>query len=116
MAVAPGHYRLGPDNGKVVLRTYREGLGARAGQDLGTDVPRGSAARTVNDDKTLASIEAKIDMTSWIVREGNGGIKPLTDRDRREITTAARRVLSAQQHPEARFAASRFTPAGDDGG
>jgi polyisoprenoid-binding protein YceI len=25
-------------------------------------------------------------------------------------------VLSTQQHPEARFAASRFAPAGDDGG
>ena len=55
-------------------------------------------------------------MTSWIVREGNGGIKPLTDRDRREITTTARRVLSADRHPEAGFAASQFQPAGDDRG
>jgi polyisoprenoid-binding protein YceI len=116
MAVAPGHYRLGPDNGRIVLRTFREGLGARAGHDLVIDVPRWSGELTVNDDKTLASIEATIDMTSWIVREGNGGIKPLTDRDRREITTTARRVLSTQQHPEARFAASRFAPAGDDAG
>jgi polyisoprenoid-binding protein YceI len=116
MTVAPGHYRLGPDNGRIVLRTYREGLGARAGHDLVIDVPRWSGELTVNDGRTLASIEATIDMTSWIVREGNGGIKPLTDRDRREITTTARRVLSAQRHPEARFAASRFAPAGDDGG
>src|SRR5215468_9797481 len=86
MAVAPGHYRLGPDNGKIVLRTYREGLGTRAGHDLVIDVPQWSGELTVNDDKTLASIEAKIDMTSWTVREGNGGIKPLTDRDRREST------------------------------
>jgi polyisoprenoid-binding protein YceI len=116
MTVAPGHYRLGPDNGRIVLRTYREGLGARAGHDLVIDVPRWSGELTVNDGRTLASIEATIDMTSWIVREGNGGIKPLTDRDRREITTTARRVLSAQRYPEARFAASRFAPAGDDGG
>src|SRR5215470_11523628 len=116
MAVAPGHYRLGPDNGRIVLRTFREGLGARAGHDLVIDVPRWSGELTVNDDKTLASIEATIDMTSWIVREGNGGIKPLTDRDRREITTTARRVLSTQRHPEARFAASRLTPAGDEAG
>ena len=116
MAVAPGHYRLGPDNGRIVLRTFREGLGARAGHDLVIDVPRWSGELTVNDDKTLASIEATIDMTSWIVRQGNGGIKPLTDRDRREITTTARRVLSTQRHPEARFAAGRFAPAGDDAG
>jgi polyisoprenoid-binding protein YceI len=116
MTVAPGHYRLGPENSRLVIRTFREGLGARAGHDLVIDVPRWSGELTVNDDKTLASVEAKIDMTSWIVREGNGGIKPLTDRDRREITTTARRVLSADQHPEARFSASRFQPAGDDGG
>src|SRR4029077_1051216 len=116
MAVAPGHYRLGPDNGRIVLRTFRQGLGARAGHDLVIDVHRWSGELTVNDDKTVASIAATIDMTSWIVREANGGPTPLTDRHRREITTTARRVLSTQQHPEARFAASRFAPAGDDGG
>jgi len=116
MAVAPGHYRLGPDNGRIVLRTFREGFGARAGHDLVIDVTRWSGELVVNDDKNLAAIEARIDMNSWIVREGNGGIKPLTDRDRREITTTARRVLSVQQHPEAEFTAARFTPAGDGGG
>ncbi len=116
MAVAPGRYRLGPDNGRIVIRTFREGLGARAGHDLVIDVTRWSGELTVNDDKSPAAIEARIDMNSWIVREGNGGIKPLTDRDRREITTTARRVLSVQQHPEAEFTATQFTPAGDGGG
>src|SRR5258708_33713412 len=116
MAAAPGHYRLGPENGKIVLRTFREGLGARAGHDLVIDVPRWSGELTVNDDKTLASVEAKIDMTSWIVREGNGGIKPLTDRDRRGITPTARRVLSPHQHPQARVSPRRVPPARDDGG
>ena len=117
MAVAPGHYRLGPDNGRIVLRTFRQGLGARAGHDLVIDVPRWSGELTVNDDKTLASIEATIDMTSWIVRQGNGGIKPLTDRDRREITTTARRVLSTQRPtvftdtPSWRAAASWVRPS-----
>ena len=35
-------------------------------------------------------------MTSWTVREGTGGIKPLTDRDRREIVSTARKVLGAR--------------------
>src|SRR2546430_17161293 len=89
MAAAPGHYRLGPENGKIVLRTFREGLGARAGHDLVIDVPRWSGELTVNDDKTLASIEAKIDMTSRIVRVGNDGIQPPTQRGRDGITTRA---------------------------
>jgi polyisoprenoid-binding protein YceI len=100
----------------MVLRTFREGLGSRAGHDLVIDVTRWSGELTLNDDERPAAIEATIDMNSWIVREGNGGLKPLTDRDRREITTTARRVLSVQQHPEAEFSATRFTPAGSDGG
>jgi polyisoprenoid-binding protein YceI len=116
MTVAPGRHQLGPDNGRIVIRTFREGLGARVGHDLVIDVTRWSGELTVNDDKSPAAIGARIDMNSWIVREGNGGIKPLTDRDRREITTTARRVLSVQQHPEAEFTATRFTPAGDGEG
>ena len=52
MAVAPGRYRLGPDNGRIVIRTFREGLGARAGHDLVIDVTRWSGELTVNDDKS----------------------------------------------------------------
>jgi polyisoprenoid-binding protein YceI len=116
MAVAPGHYRLGPDRGRIVLRTFRDGLAAQAGHDLIIDVTRWSGGFTVDDDKNLSAIVARIDMTSCVVREGTGGIKPLTDRDRREIAATARRLLSADRHPEAGFAASRFQPAGDDGG
>jgi polyisoprenoid-binding protein YceI len=116
MAVAPGHYRLGPDRGRIVLRTFRDGLAAQAGHDLIIDVTRWSGGFTVDDDKSLTAIVARMDMTSLVVREGTGGIKPLTDRDRREIATTARRLLSVDRHPEASFAASRFQAAGDDGG
>jgi len=116
MAVAPGHYRLGPDRGRIVLKTFRDGFAAQAGHDLIIDVTRWSGGFTVDDNKNLAALVARIDMTSWVIREGTGGIKPLTDRDRREITATARRLLSADQHPEAGFAATRFHPAGDDGG
>jgi polyisoprenoid-binding protein YceI len=116
MAVAPGRYPLGPDHGRIVLRTFREGLGSRAGHDLVIDVTRWSGELTVNDNGNPAALAAQIDMNSWIVREGNGGLKPLTDRDRREITTTARRVLSVGQHPEAEFTATGFTPAGNGGG
>ena len=116
MAVAPGRYRLGPDRGRIVVKTFRDGLAAQAGHDLTIDVTRWSGGLTVDDDKNLAAILARIDMTSWVVREGTGGLKPLTDHDRREIATTARRMLSVDQHPEAGFAATRFQPAGEDGG
>src|SRR2546429_423809 len=45
----------------------------------------------------------------------SGGIKPLTDRDKREIQATARKVLAADRHPEATFSASSFEPAADGG-
>jgi polyisoprenoid-binding protein YceI len=56
----------------------------------------------------------RIDMGSLIVREGGGGVKPLSDRDRREIAVTARKTLRADRHPEATFSATKFEP--DNGG
>ncbi len=116
MAVAPGRYQVGPDSGRLVLKTFRDGLGARAGHDLIIDVTRWSGEIAVNDDTTLASVQARIDMTSWVVREGTGGLKPLTDADRRDIVATARRLLSVDRHREAEFVATRFHQADDEGG
>jgi len=54
-------------------------------------------------------------MGSLVVREGTGGIKPLSDRDKREIVVTARKVLGADRHPEATFTATDFKPAGGGG-
>jgi polyisoprenoid-binding protein YceI len=116
MAVAPGRYQLGPDNGRIVIRTFRDGLAAQAGHDLIIDVTRWSGEIAVNDGTTLASVQARIDMTSWVVREGTGGLKPLTDADRRDITATTRRLLSVDRHREAEFVATRFHQTGDEGG
>ena len=97
---------LGTERGRIVLHTFRDGLAAQAGHDLTIEVGRWSGELTVNDDGSPADLEARIDMGSLIVREGTGGIKPLTDRDRREIAVTARKVLAADRHPEATFAAA----------
>ena len=55
-------------------------------------------------------------MGSLIVREGTGGLKPLTDRDRREIAVTARKTLGSDRHPEAAFSATKFEPGADGGG
>jgi polyisoprenoid-binding protein YceI len=115
MAVSAGHYRLGPDTGRIALRTSRDGLAATAGHDLTLDAPRWSGELIVKDDGTPASLEVRIDVGSLTVREGTGGLKPLTDRDRREIGVTMRRLLDTGQHPEAAFTATRFEPAGEGG-
>jgi hypothetical protein len=71
---------LGPDTGSLTIKTYREGVAAKAGHDLVIAVERWSA--TAGDDGAV-SLEA--DPRSLAIREGLRGVKPLTDRDRREI-------------------------------
>jgi polyisoprenoid-binding protein YceI len=116
MVVVAGLHRLGPDRGRIVLHTFRDGLAAQAGHDLTIEVPRWSGELVVNDDLSPARLEVRIDLGDLVVREGTGGIKPLTDRDRREIAVTARKVLGAGQHPEAVFAADSFRPAAGGGG
>ncbi len=69
----------------------------------------------MGDDLAPTSLEVRIDMGSLVVREGTGGIKPLTDRDKREIMVTARKVLAADRNPEATFSATGFTPASGGG-
>ena len=116
MAVTPGRHQLGPDHGRIILRTSRDGLAATAGHDLTIEAIRWSGVLTVNEDLSPADLDVRIDMGALVVREGTGGVKPLSDRDRREIAVTARKTLGADRFPEAVFAASTFAPAGGAGG
>jgi polyisoprenoid-binding protein YceI len=72
---------IGPDSGTLVVKTYREGVAAKAGHDLVIEVTRWEA----NVDLAAGTIELTADPRSLEIREGLRGVKPLTDRDRREI-------------------------------
>ena len=104
------------DRGRIVLHTFRDGLAAQAGHDLTIEVGRWSGELTLNDDLSPAALDVQVDMGSLIVREGTGGLKPLSDRDRREIAVTARKTLAADRHPEATFMAAEFQPEADCGG
>jgi polyisoprenoid-binding protein YceI len=112
MAVSVGRYEL---SGRMTLRTSRDGLAAQAGHDLTIDVGSWSGELVIAADLAPASLNARADLGSLIVRAGTGGIKPLTDRDKREIIATARKVLSVGQYPAVTFTASSFSPT-DDGG
>jgi polyisoprenoid-binding protein YceI len=116
MAVQAGRHLLGTDRGRIVLHTFREGMAAQAGHDLIIEAGRWSGELTLNDDLSTADLAVQIDMNSLIVREGTGGLKPLTDRDRREIAVTARKTLGSDRHPEASFAAGKFEPGANGGG
>jgi hypothetical protein len=111
-----GTFRLGPDSGRVVIKTGRVGLAARAGHDLTLELTRWSATVTVPGEDgggvAAASVTAELDLGSLAASEGTGGAMPLTDRDRREIESTARRILGAGQ---ARFTSTRIVPAASGG-
>jgi polyisoprenoid-binding protein YceI len=115
MAIQAGRHQLGAANGRITLRTSRDGLVAQAGHDLTIDASRWSGELVVGADLVPVSLEVKVDLTALVVRDGTGGIKPLSDRDRREIAVTTRKVLGADRFPEATFTAQGFEASGDGG-
>ena len=116
MALDPGRHVFSTDRGRVTLLTARDGLAASAGHDLTIEIATWTAELTVADDGSLAGLDARLDLNSLVVRDGTGGLKPLTDRDRREIAVTARKVLGVDRHPEATFASLGFEPGSNGGG
>ncbi len=117
MAIDPGRHPLGAEAGRITLRTSRDGLVAQAGHDLTIDAVRWSGELVVGADLAPSSLEVAVDLGALVVREGTGGLKPLSDRDKREISVTARKVLGVDRHPEATFTATGFEPSpGGSGG
>jgi polyisoprenoid-binding protein YceI len=115
MAIQAGRHHLDTERGRIVLTTLRDGLAAQAGHDLTLEPASWSGELVVSGELRPERLEVRIDMGSLVVRDGTGGLKPLTDRDKREIAVTARKVLGSDRHPEATFVATDFQPAGDGG-
>ena len=79
-----GTHNIGPANGSLQVKTYRAGMAQKAGHDLVIDVTSWSATVNVDGDSTF-TVELNADPTSLQVRDGQGGAKPLSDKDRQEI-------------------------------
>src|SRR5215472_4182246 len=92
MTVPAGRHKVGADRDRLVLRTSRDGLAATAGHDLTIEVTRWSGELTVAGDSAPTALDVRIDLTSLAVLSGTGGVKPLTDRDKREIVSTARKT------------------------
>ncbi len=116
MVQQPGRHAFSTDRGRVTLLTARDGLAAQAGHDLTIEIGTWSGELAVADTGKPAALTVRLDLTSLVVRQGTGGVKPLTDRDRREIAVTARKVLGADRHPEATFVASSFERGSNGGG
>ena len=109
MVVVGGTYRLTPESGELLVKTGRAGMGRRAGHDLVIEATRwqGDVTATAEPDGFVVSVV--VDVDSLEVREGLGGVKPLTDKDRADIRKNLRDVLDSKTHPQIAFSSTSVT-------
>ncbi|WP_067490967.1 YceI family protein [Actinomadura hibisca] len=111
--MAAREHTIGPADGRLLIKTGRSGLGRRAGHDLVLEATRWSGTVTEGDGEPPAGAvaEVRVEVDGIRVREGTGGVLPLSEQDRTEIVKNLRKVLRADRHPEIVF---RSTETGPD--
>ncbi len=105
MALTTGTHTLGPESGRLKVRTSRTGLGRKAGHDLIIEATRWTGEAVVDTaSPDASSVTVQVEVDSFEVIEGTGGVKPLTDTDRSEIVKVLRRrILNTAEHPVITF-------------
>ena len=119
-----GDLDIGPSNGHLRLRTYRQGLAAKAGHDLVLEAAEwhgrvhfpsdaGGSASVETEAEAEAAVEVEVDLRRLEVREGTGGVKSLSDKDKADIGKAMRQQLRVDVQPVATFRSSGVRIDGD---
>jgi polyisoprenoid-binding protein YceI len=81
-----GTHTFGPQNAELLVRTGRSGAASKAGHDLLIEVTSWSGTLECGDDPSRSSVALSADGGSFRVREGTGGIQPLSDEDKEGIS------------------------------
>lgn len=84
MALNAGTHAVGPDQGSLQVHTYRDGVAQKVGHDLIIAVDRWGASVDVEGGEPVR-VTLDADSGSLRVQEGIGGLKPLSDKDRKDI-------------------------------
>jgi polyisoprenoid-binding protein YceI len=85
MAIEPGTYRFGPNNGEMLVKIYRQGMAKKVGHDLIIEVKSWDAEANIAEDSESSTFSGSADVNSFTVRQGVGGVKPLSDSDKADI-------------------------------
>jgi len=114
--ISTGTYELGPSQGTLQLHTGREGVAKKIGHDLVIEAKQWTAKVNVDaDDPTRSTATITVDTRSLEVVSGEGGAKPLSDKDRKDIKeNIDKKVLKTDKFPDITFTSSRVESKGPD--
>lgn len=114
--IPSGTYDIGPAQGTFRLHTSREGMAKKVGHDLVIEATKWSAKVSVDgDDLSKSTATVTVDTRSFKVISGEGGAKPLSDKDRKDIEeNIDKKVLKTDKFPELTFASTKVVPSGGD--
>ncbi len=99
---------LSPQDGTLTLRTGVTGSAARMGHNLVLAIDQWSAVVDRQGPDPIG-VTLRADLRSMRVESGSGGVKPLSEGDRRTIRDNALRSLGADRHPEVTFVSESVT-------
>ncbi len=111
MALINGTFEFGPENGNLIVRTSRSGVGAKVGHDLTIRATsfRGTVAIDTSSPAN-SGLMFEVPVNSLLVIEGTGGIKPLSESDKQDIkNTFEQKILKTAQFPNITFRSTSVT-------
>lgn len=115
MAITAGRHEIGPQQGALLLHTSREGLAARAGHDLTISVDEWTGVVEAADDIEQSTVDVTAELSSLRVLSGTGGVKPLSEKDKREIAANAGKALGSAENAQARYVSTSIAVSGSRG-
>lgn len=99
---------IGPEHGDLTLHTGVEGRAAKAGHNLTLRMADWSGTASFDGDDP-SSLSFRTTVSSLEVVSGEGGVKSLSDKDKRTIKDSALESLSASKHPQITFESSKVS-------
>lgn len=110
MTVKSGSHAIGPDNGKLTISTYVGGMGAKMGHDLVLQATRWSGTANLDSaNPGASSVQVTVDASSLEVIHATGGVKPLSDKDKGDITQNQAKTLQYGKFPQITFQSTSVT-------
>lgn len=104
MTPKSGTHAIGPNNGQLTVSTYVGGMGSKMGHDLVLEATRWSGTLNLDtDNPSASSVQVTIEPKSLEVIKATGGVKALSDKDKRDIAQNQEKTLQMDRFPEITF-------------